>query len=211
MRLLEIEDLAFAYQKNSAVLSGLRFHMEMGQRVGIRGSSGCGKSTLLRLIAGLERPAAGRIMINGRMVAGARWEPPHRRAVSMVFQSPALWSHLTVEKSLLLVNPDADQCRDMMERLGVTALGRRRPHELSGGEARRVAVARALLRPHALLLMDEPLIHLDPELKTGILALLIALTREQNSGLIYVTHDESELPGLVDIVYTMSGGVLHEP
>ena len=211
MHLLEIEDLSFAYQKNSAVLRGLRLHVEEGQRVGIRGPSGCGKSTLLRLIAGLERPAAGSIMINGKIVAGTQWAPPHRRAVSMVFQSPALWSHLTVEKTLALVNPDAAQCREMTERLGLAGLSKRRPHELSGGEARRAAIARALLRPHALLLMDEPLIHLDPALKKEILALLISLTGEQNSGLIYVTHDESELPGLVDVTYTMSGGVLHEP
>jgi len=210
MCLLDVENLSFSYQ-GQAVLRGLCLHMGPGCRVGIQGPSGCGKSTLLRLIAGLERPAAGTIAIEGKAVSGAGWVPPHRRAVSMVFQSPALWSHLTVENTLRLVNPDAALCRDIMERLGIAGLGQRRPHELSGGEARRAAIARALLRPHALLLMDEPLVHLDPALKKEILDLLVALMREQNSGLIYVTHDESELPGLVDAVYTMAGGVLHEP
>ena len=210
MCLLDVENLSFSYQSH-AVLRGLSLHMEPGCRVGIQGPSGCGKSTLLRLIAGLERPAAGTIAIEGKVVSGAQWVPPHCRAVSMVFQTPALWSHLTVEKTLLLVNPDAALCRDMMERLGIAGLGKRRPHELSGGEARRAAIARALLRPHALLLMDEPLIHLDPALKKEILALLTALARERNSGLIYVTHDELELPGLVDTVYTMAEGVLNEP
>ena len=209
MNLLEVENLYFAYQSHP-VIQGLNLCLANGGRVGILGASGCGKSTLLRLIAGLERPATGSILIEGRAASGAEWVPPHRRAVSMVFQAPSLWSHLTVEKSLMLVNADRAQCREMMEHLGIADLGRRYPHELSGGEAKRAAIARALLRPHALLLMDEPLANLNPELKREILALLLSLSREGKSGLLYVTHDESELPGLVDTYYHMSGGALHE-
>ena len=209
MSLLNIEHLSFSYQKQN-VIEDICLSMDTGARVGIRGPSGCGKSTLLRLIAGLERPVSGSIEIGGRAVSGPAWAPPHRRAVSMVFQTPALWSHLTVTKALRLVEPDSERCREMLERLGIAKLGKRFPGELSGGEAKRAAIARALLRPHMLLLMDEPLASLDPEIKKEILALIIDLTREKKSGLIYVTHDESELPGLADTVYRMSGGTLHE-
>ncbi|MCL2322811.1 MAG: ATP-binding cassette domain-containing protein [Oscillospiraceae bacterium] len=184
--------------------------MESGGRVGILGPSGCGKSTLLRLISGLERPGAGNIEIDDQIVSGTRWVPPHIRAVSMVFQTPALWSHITVEKTLKLIEPDDNRCCEMLERLSIQDLRNRRPGELSYGEVRRVAIARALLRPHSLLLLDEPLTNLNRELKGEILALIIELTRREKSGLIYVTHDETELTNLVDTVYHMYGGMLHE-
>ena len=209
MSLLNIENLCFSYQKQ-AVIDGLDLQIADGCRIGILGPSGCGKSTLLRLIAGLERPGAGLIELDGRVISGTGWAPPYRRAVSMVFQTPALWSHLTVEETLKLVEPDAVRRRDMLEDLGIAALGKRRPGQLSGGEAKRVAIARALLRPHVLMLMDEPLTSLDREMKKEILALITGLTEVRESGLIYVTHDESELPGLVDAVYRMSDGALYE-
>jgi len=209
MSLLHIENLSFSYSKQT-VINSLCLNMGAGGRIGILGASGCGKSTLLRLVAGLERPTDGIVELEGREVSGADWAPPYRRAVSMVFQTPALWSHLTVEKTLKLVEKDAALRRDMAERLGIEALVNRRPGELSGGEAKRAAIARALLKPHALLLMDEPLTSLDPDIKKETLALIKNLTGERVSGLIYVTHDESELPGLVDTVYRMSDGALHE-
>ena len=209
MNLLHIENLSFSYSKQT-VIDSLYLEIAAGSRIGILGASGCGKSTLLRLVAGLERPSGGVIELEGREVTGPGWTPPYRRPVSMVFQTPALWSHLTVDKTLKLIEKDAVSRCGMLEKLGIATLVKKRPGELSGGEAKRVAIARALLRPHALLLMDEPLTSLDPDIKKETLALIKGLTGERESGLIYVTHDESELPGLVDTVYRMSGGVLYE-
>lgn len=208
--LLEIRDLSFSYSK-TLVLDSLFLSLETGERVGIVGPSGCGKSTLLRLIAGLERPSRGEIAIDGDTVSARGCHiPPHKRGVSVVFQSPALWSHMTAEKNLAFSDRGAPDRDRILSILNIGALMKRRPHQLSGGEARRVSIARALMKSHKLLLMDEPLINLQPELKESILALLKDLLSESRAGLVYVTHEVGELSGLTDKILRMESGKLSE-
>lgn len=178
-----------------------QFSMEIADsgRVVVLGSSGSGKTTLLRLIAGLEIPDEGEIILNGQTASRPGWAlPPHMRSLGMVFQSPALWPHMTASENIHfgLLNLSQDEARqrveELMESLGLEGLAKRHPHGLSGGEARRVALARALAPGPALLLMDEPLTNLNLELKLQVLAVIREHLEKYHPTLVYVTHDRAE-------------------
>jgi ABC-type Fe3+/spermidine/putrescine transport system ATPase subunit len=183
--------------------------LDAGSTLVIRGASGSGKTTLLRLLAGLELPDEGEIWINGRPGGSL---PPHRRGMGFVFQSPALWPHLTVAGNILfgLAGRPRREARQrleqLLERTGLAGLGKRYPDQLSGGQARRVALARALAPRPRCLLMDEPLTNLDGELKEKMLAFIQEETAGAGSSLIYVTHDDAEACQLGDRVVVMAEG-----
>lgn len=165
----------------------------------ISGHSGSGKTTLLRLIAGLEVPDTGRILFNDRIASTPGWVlPPHQRQVGFLFQTPVLWPHLTVYQNISFGLGDWDRraakqrMDEILEQTKLTALAGRHPHQLSGGEARRVSLARALAPKPACLLLDEPLTHLDPDLKAEMLTLILETARSVGASLIYVTHDATE-------------------
>jgi iron(III) transport system ATP-binding protein len=173
----------------------------------ILGPSGSGKTTLLRMIAGLEVPDSGEIHIDGQLVSRPGWaREPSRRGLGFVFQASALWPHMTVEQNIMfgIQNLPGAEARkrvnELLQRTSLTGLESRYPHQISGGEARRVALARSLApRPH-ILLMDEPLTNLNPELKANLLTFIKEYTAENKTSLIYVTHDEDEtrlIPGRV--------------
>jgi sn-glycerol 3-phosphate transport system ATP-binding protein len=182
-----------------------------GSFVSVLGPSGCGKSTLLRLLAGLERPQAGEIRIEGRDVTHA---PAARRGLSMVFQSYALFPHLSVAENIqfgLKVRRvrAADRARQLSEAVAMVGLAgyeRRKPAELSGGQRQRVALARAIVSGHPLCLMDEPLSNLDAKLRHSVRRDIKGLQRRLGLTVVYVTHDQSEAMSLSDKVILMRDG-----
>ena len=180
----------------------------------ISGESGCGKSTLLRLIAGLERPAEGEIRIDGIPVAGKdAWVEPHRRNTALVFQEPALWPHMSVMGNLLFSSPEPRQqavrkALQLLDMAGILRLKDVRPFQLSGGEARRVSLLRAFMSGRRYLLMDEPMVNLDPDRKAVLLDFLLELLKQSGSCLVYVTHDAQEVQTLGGTHLILQGGVL---
>jgi ABC-type Fe3+/spermidine/putrescine transport system ATPase subunit len=165
-----------------------------GERVSVLGPSGSGKSTLLRLIAGLEQPARGRIVLDGKLVSGADGEPPHRRGVSLLSQELGLWPHLTAAGHLAFartggrsIAPSADDDR-LLRLVGLGSRPRARPGELSGGERQRLALARALARRPRLLLLDEPFSNVDPVLAAELTRLLDEIDEARTSARVQVRH-----------------------
>jgi sn-glycerol 3-phosphate transport system ATP-binding protein len=192
-------------------VSDISLSVSKGDFVSILGPSGCGKSTLLRLLAGLETPEAGEIRIEGRDVTHA---PAAGRKLSMVFQSYALFPHLSVTENIqfgLRVRrvPAAERARQVaeaVEMVGLEGCERRRPAELSGGQRQRVALARAVVSAHPLCLMDEPLSNLDAKLRHSVRRDIKALQRRLGLTVVYVTHDQSEAMSLSDKVILMRDG-----
>jgi iron(III) transport system ATP-binding protein len=190
------------------------FHLEVpaGARVAVLGPSGCGKTTLLRLVAGLENPDAGEIRIAGGRVAGnGAATPPHARGVGFVFQDGALFPHMTVAGNVGYGVRGARAERDervaeMLEAAGLAGLGARYPAQLSGGQQRRVALARALAPAPARLLMDEPLTNLDASARGELLALADSLIASSHASLLYVTHDAAEAGALGCRIVRMEAG-----
>ena len=185
------------------VLRALSLEVPSGGTLGILGPSGCGKTTLLRLIAGLEVPDAGEIWLADQIAssAGRLHVTPPRRNIGFVFQDLALWPHLTVGGNLMFVLqsrgwPAATRNARIGEMLAVVGMSDRAdeyPSHLSGGEQQRVALARALVAQPDLLLLDEPLSSLDPELRTGLREELAAIPTKFGVTMIYVTHDRSDV------------------
>ncbi|WP_239495221.1 molybdenum ABC transporter ATP-binding protein [Salinicola halophilus] len=177
------------------------------------GPSGSGKTTLLRLIAGLDRPDSGRVTLGDRVLADTRsgtHRPVHRRGLGVVFQEARLFPHYRVRGNLTYGMPRQSDSRfdDLVALLGIEPLLERMPGMLSGGEARRVAIGRALLTRPRLLLMDEPLTGLDGERKRELLRYLVRLTREIDIPVVYVSHDPAEITAIADHLAVMERGRL---
>ncbi len=186
-----------------------------GGFIALLGPSGCGKTTLLRLIAGFERPDAGRVTIGDDTVAGPDgFVPPERRQVGMVFQSFALWPHMTVAGNVgyplrVAGIRGPDYHRKVAEALAAVSLGPladRRPAALSGGQRQRVALARCLVMRPRVVLLDEPLASLDPHLRTAMQAEFTRFHALTRATMIYVTHDQAEALALADQVAVMQHG-----
>ncbi len=212
---ISLENVSKRFGKVEAVRS-VAFDIQEGEFFSLLGPSGCGKTTLLRLIAGLEVPDSGEISLNGKRVAGLGRStvPPHARGIGFVFQDLALWPHLTVWKNLEFVlgsvrAPRGERPARIQEALKlvrIEPLSARYPHQLSGGEQQRVALARALVGQPRLLLLDEPLSSLDPELRTALRAELARLQRDVRVTMVYVTHDRDDAAALADSVIEMRAG-----
>ncbi|GAA3400086.1 ABC transporter ATP-binding protein [Paenibacillus hodogayensis] len=206
MTFFEMSGITFQYDKgNESVLSGFAMQLEQGDVVGVLGQSGCGKSTLLRLIAGLEAPHSGRIVIGGSTMVDANvFVDPESRGVGMVFQDYALFPHLTVENNILFglhrlsKKERAARLDEMLELVQLREYAKRYPHELSGGQQQRVAFARALAPRPSILLMDEPFSNLDSELKGKIRDELKQLLRAARITSILVTHDQADADAICD-------------
>ena len=199
-----------------AVVDDVSLEVAAGETLAILGPSGCGKTTLLRLVAGLEVPDSGEIRLDGSPVAtaGRMLVPAHRRRIGFVFQDLALWPHLTVRGSLRFVmgsvHVEKRTWNDRIERvLGlvrIEALADRYPHQLSGGEQQRSAVARALVAEPRVLLLDEPFSSLDPDLRQVLRGELRDMQRALGLTALYVTHDREDARALADRVLTMGDG-----
>ncbi|WP_110656186.1 molybdenum ABC transporter ATP-binding protein [Salinicola halimionae] len=177
------------------------------------GQSGSGKTSLLRLIAGLDRPDAGHVRLGERSltdVANNIRVPIHKRQLGVVFQEARLFPHYRVRGNLIYGMPSAARPRfdDLVALLGIGHLLERLPGTLSGGEARRVAIGRALLTQPRMLLMDEPLTGLDGERKQELLRYLVRLTREIDIPVIYVSHDTAEIVAIADHLALVEQGRL---
>src|SRR5690625_2389913 len=196
-----------------AAVSDFSLELAQSDSVAILGPSGCGKSTVLRLVAGLERPDQGRILISGRDVTRL---PAHRRGVGMVFQDYALFPHLNVQQNVAFGMREqgwpreeiAGRTAELLELVGLAGLERRRVNELSGGQQQRVALARALAPRPELLLLDEPLSNLDRELRETLQGELRALLDTSPIGSLYVTHDRQEAVKVASRVGVMRAGRL---
>ncbi len=198
-------------------LDDVSLEVEAGTFLVLLGPSGSGKTTLLRCLAGIERPSAGRITIDGRpVVDGRTFVPPERRDLAMVFQDYALWPHLTVAKNVAFPlatssrgrDERAHRVSDLLERVGIAHLADRFPNELSGGEQQRVALARALAADVGLVLFDEPLSNLDADRRELLRIEIATLTRAAGVTAVYITHDQSEAFALADRVGVLNHGRL---
>lgn len=177
------------------------------------GQSGSGKTSLLRLIAGLDRPDGGYVRLGERTLSDIQQEihvPIHRRQLGIVFQEARLFPHYRVRGNLTYGMPPAARSRfdDLVTLLGIESLLERLPGTLSGGEARRVAIGRALLTQPRMLLMDEPLTGLDGERKQELLRYLVRLTREIDIPVLYVSHDTAEIVAIADHLALIEQGRL---
>jgi spermidine/putrescine transport system ATP-binding protein len=189
----------------------LDLDLARGEFFTLLGPSGCGKTTTLRMIAGFERPTSGEIRIEGEDVAGL---PPHRRPTNTVFQSYALFPHLSVEDNVAFglkrKRVDKGEIRERVEReldrVGLAREAKRRPSQLSGGMQQRVALARALVNLPKVLLLDEPLGALDLKLRKGLQVELKRIQREVGITFVYVTHDQEEALTMSDRIAVMNRG-----
>ncbi len=199
-----------------AALSNVTFAIEPGQHVAILGTSGCGKSTALRLLAGLDTPCEGEVMLNGTVVSTARTirMPPHLRGVSMVFQDLALWPNLSARENVRLGlagtslsrRESATRAQEALHRCGIESFSHRLPKTLSGGEQQRVALARAIAPRPDFLFLDEPFAGLDLITRTRLLLEIHALATEQPFTIVLVTHDPLEATALCRSAVVLSGG-----
>ena len=199
-------------------VDGLSLDVHDGEFMVLLGPSGCGKSTALRMIAGLEEISGGTLSIGDRVVNDV---PPRDRDIAMVFQSYALYPHMTVEKNIesplvanraVRVDPAerATRVADAAAALGLTEYLGRKPGELSGGQRQRVALARAIVRRPEVFLMDEPLSNLDAKLRTQTRLELVELHRRLGTTFVYVTHDQVEAMTMADRIAIMSDGRLQQ-
>ncbi|HEY7458290.1 MAG TPA: ABC transporter ATP-binding protein [Xanthobacteraceae bacterium] len=192
-------------------VDGIDLIAKEGEFLVLLGPSGCGKTTLMRLIAGLEQPTAGDIVIDGKIVTDL---PPRARNIAMVFQSYALYPHLTVERNisfpLRAVGMPKDEIRKKVDwaarMFGIQRFLDRKPRQLSGGERQRVALARAVVREPVVFLLDEPLSNLDAKLRNSARDELKQFQRELATTTIYVTHDQAEAMGLGDRIAVLNQG-----
>ncbi|MEJ8858244.1 ABC transporter ATP-binding protein [Variovorax robiniae] len=196
---------------DAAALHAVDLRIASGSFCVLLGPSGCGKSTTLRIIAGLEIPSTGKVIIDGQDVTGL---PPAKRGIAMVFQNYALFPHLSVADNItfgLSVRgmPAAEQAMRLgqtAELLGLGALLQRKPSQLSGGQQQRVALGRALVAQAKVCLMDEPLSNLDAQLRQEMRRELRDLQRQLGLTVVYVTHDQTEAMSMADQVVLLNKG-----
>ena len=215
-----VRDLVKRYG-DKTIIDHVSFEIAEGELVSLLGPSGCGKTTTLRCIAGLETPEEGFISINDTVVFdsshGIVVEPYHRD-IGMVFQSYAIWPHLTVFENVAFPlrirrRPAADIQQRVARALAMVGLGDfsdRSSQQLSGGQQQRVAVARAIVHEPAVLLFDEPLSNLDAKLRDQTRAEIRKLQRDLNVATVYVTHDQSEALSLSDRILVMREGIIRQ-
>jgi multiple sugar transport system ATP-binding protein len=192
-------------------VDGIDLLAKEGEFLVLLGPSGCGKTTLMRLIAGLERPTTGDIVIDGAVVTDL---PPRARNIAMVFQSYALYPHLTVEKNisfpLRAIGMRKEEIRKKVDwaarMFGIERFLDRKPRQLSGGERQRVALARAVVREPVVFLLDEPLSNLDAKLRNSARDELKQFQHNLATTTIYVTHDQAEAMGLGDRIAVLNAG-----
>ncbi len=202
------------------VLDDLSFDVSIGQSIGLIGCSGTGKSTLLRVIAGLEIPQHGEVIIESQPATRDRrlLIPAHQRGIAMVFQDLALWPNLSVRGNvrlglsrLRLTHAERQtRIREVLELCAIPDLARRRPGTLSGGQQQRVALARALAMRPRLLLLDEPFGGLDLMTKQSVLDQILQLKKQFGFALVLVTHDYIELSQLCSHLAVMEEGRIVE-
>ena len=199
-------------------LDDIHLEIPSGAFFSLLGPSGCGKTTLLRILAGLESPDNGQVLVDGTDITR---RPPEKRPFNIVFQRYALFPHLSVEDNVAFGlttrrgerPPRAERRRrvaEMLDLVGLSGLGARLPSELSGGQAQRVAVARALIRQPRVLLLDEPLSALDRNVRHALREELLRIHRELGTTFLLVTHDQDEALSMSQYVALMNDGRIEQ-
>ena len=214
MSYLELKGVEKYYGDFHAI-KGINLNIQKGEFIVFVGPSGCGKSTLLRMIAGLEDINGGDLVLDGKNITDML---PSKRDLAMVFQSYALYPHMTVEENMsfaLRIQKEdpaviQEKVAKAAEKLNLTDYLKRTPKELSGGQRQRVAIGRAIVRSPKVFLFDEPLSNLDAALRGQTRVEIAHLHRELNATSIYVTHDQVEAMTLADRVVVMQAGVIEQ-
>jgi multiple sugar transport system ATP-binding protein len=212
---VRLEGIVKTYPNGHAAVRGLDLAIEDGEFMVLVGPSGCGKSTVLRMIAGLETPTGGRLLIGDRDVTALA---PQERDIAMVFQSYALYPHMSVRENLgfglrmrhLPAATIAERVTAAARALGLEAVLERKPAQLSGGQRQRVALGRAIVREPQVFLFDEPLSNLDAKLRVGTRAELARMHRRLGATAVYVTHDQEEAMTLGSRVAVLREGLLQQ-
>ena len=195
--ILEIKEVSHSYDDKETTLSNINLEVAQGEKVSILGPSGSGKSTLLRLIAGLERPKSGSINIQGAVVSTKDFIlAPEKRNLGLVVQEKALFPHLTVKENITFgirkEKGKNDTALDLCSLFKINHLADKYPHEISGGEQQRTALARSMAPNPEILLLDEPFSALDQELKEELYSELSHIFEEREQSILLVTHDLKE-------------------
>jgi spermidine/putrescine transport system ATP-binding protein len=200
---------------DSAAVDGISVDIRRGSFFAMLGPSGCGKTTTLRMIGGFEEPTEGRIFLGDQDVVGL---PPYKRDVNTVFQSYALFPHMTIEENVAFGLerkgvPKAERggrVAEMLELVGLTGFAKRKPKQLSGGQQQRVALGRALVNHPRVLLLDEPLGALDLKLRKQMQLELKRIQSEVGITFVHVTHDQEEAMTMADTIAVMNGGKIEQ-
>lgn len=212
---IKIESVSKVFDDGVTVVDNISLMVYRGELFSLLGESGCGKTTLLRMLAGFETPSAGKIYIDGIDMTNI---PPYERPVNMMFQSYALFPHMTVEENVAfglrqenIRNKEIqDRVEEMLELVKMASMRRRKPHQLSGGQCQRVALARSLIKQPKLLLLDEPLAALDRKLREQTQFELVNIQERVGITFIMVTHDQEEAMTMSTRVGVMDDGRIRQ-
>jgi putative spermidine/putrescine transport system ATP-binding protein len=214
MAFLELENITKVFGRNTAV-EHFNLAVEHGEFLTLLGPSGCGKTTILRMVAGFEVPSEGNILLDGEDITG---RAASKRPMGMVFQSYALFPHLTAEQNIafgmsikrLPKDVITKHCAELLELVGLGEKGRSYPHQLSGGQQQRVALARALAVEPKVLLLDEPLSALDAKVRVSLRNEIRRIQQQLKMTAIYVTHDQEEALAISDRIAVMAKGKIEQ-
>jgi iron(III) transport system ATP-binding protein len=209
--IIDISDLSHAYGNQTSLLQAINLQIQAGEIISILGPSGCGKTTLLRIIAGLERHSQGKVKINDSLVSSPNFSlPPEQRNIGLVVQEKALFPHLTVEKNVTFgiqaSKNKTDIALEYLQLFKVDHLKNKYPHEISGGEQQRVALARSMAPNPTLLLLDEPFSALDEKLKNALHKETKKIFKEKGLTVVIVSHDKQEAQFFSDKIFTIENG-----
>lgn len=212
---LEIKNLSHSYENETSILENINLLVKSGEIISILGSSGCGKTTLLRIIAGLEKQTKGTLKINDTIVSDNNYSiPPEKRNIGLVVQDRALFPHLNIYENVNFgirnLSSEIDTPREYLKLFKVEKLSKKYPHEISGGEQQRVALARSMAPNPNILLLDEPFNALDDQLKLELHNETKRIFKERNLTVIIVSHDLAEAKFFSDRLFSIQNGVLIE-
>lgn len=214
MNKLEVSNISKSFDGRS-IINNVSFSIKEGTFTVLLGPSGCGKSTILRMVAGLEKPDLGKIVINGKDVTSAS---PSKRELSMVFQSYALFPYLNVKDNILFglkvrkvkKEIQEEKLKEVIKLVDLKEVLYNKASQLSGGQKQRVALARAIISGHSLCLMDEPLSNLDAKLRGGMRIELRTLQKKLGISVLYVTHDQTEAMSMADHIILLNNGKIEQ-
>jgi len=218
MASVSIQHVTKAFGEN-VVLKEFNQTIEDGEFVTLLGPSGCGKTTMLRILAGFEKPTSGEVYFDGGLISGGKtFVPPEKRNIGMVFQSYAVWPHMTVSDNvaypLSIQKKGKDEIRKrvghVLEIVHLSQYADRMPGQLSGGQQQRVALARALVAEPGLLLLDEPLSNLDAKLRESMRFEIKEIQKKLGVTVVYVTHDQTEAMAMSDRIFLINNGIVQQ-
>jgi iron(III) transport system ATP-binding protein len=206
---IQVSNITKVFKGGIKACDKVSFHADSGSATALLGRSGCGKSTLMKIIAGFEKEDNGEIILGDRLIVGNNISlSPSERRIGIIFQDTLLFPNMTVEQNISYSKPRKGLAEELMKKLAISDLAVRKPWEISGGQARRVAIARSLAAEPDLIIMDEPFTGLDPTLRAEIRPLIFDVLREQGITVILVTHDPEDAFAVSDNIALMENGEL---